>query len=278
MVAAAVAGPAATAWAGAGGAGRQALVAPKHWRCIEIISDLHLHAGDRQTLHTWQAYLRRSQADAIIMLGDLFEVWIGDDAAGVDGFVEECAASLAAAAQSHALYFMHGNRDFLVGQPFLDSCGVCLLADPCTLVFGGQRRLLSHGDALCLGDTDYMRFRMQVRSRSWQDNFLATPLTERRAVARDLRNRSELRKSTQTEWFDVDAAEARRWLREHAATHLIHGHTHRPAEHELGDQMHRSVLSDWDATAQPPRAQVLQLCLTDGDGAVSMARQHVGLA
>ena len=264
--------------AGTAGTGLQTagLVAPGHWRSIEMVSDLHLHADDPQTCQLWHAYLERSQADAIIILGDLFEVWIGDDAAAGDDFVQACAASLRRAAQRHALYFMHGNRDFLVGQDFLGTCGAQLLPDPCPLSFAGQRWLLSHGDALCLSDTEYMLFRAQVRSQGWQDEFLAQTVAQRRLAARDMRQRSEARKQAQTEWFDVDAQAARACLLQHGITHLIHGHTHRPAEHDLGDALHRSVLSDWDACATPPRAQVLRLSRSPDHAPVRIARLEPG--
>src|SRR5690606_29513446 len=127
------------------------------------------------------------------------------------------------------------------------------------LVFQGRRWLLSHGDALCLDDTDYMRFRAQVRQAAWQQDFLAQPLARREAIARDLRAQSEARKRRTGHdpslWADVDAAAARGWLQRAAADTLIHGHTHRPAEHALGDGLRRVVLSDWDARATPPRAE-----------------------
>ena len=137
------------------------------------------------------------------------------------------------------------------------------LSDPTSLDFQGQRWLLSHGDALCLDDTDYQRFRAQVRSADWQQAFLSRPLAEREAVARDLRERSEARKQSMAHdpelWADVDAAAAREWLQRAGAPTLIHGHTHRPAEHDLGNGLRRVVLSDWDANARPPRLEVLRL-------------------
>ena len=120
--------------------------------------------------------------------------------------------------------------------------------------------LLSHGDALCLDDVDYMQFRKQVRSPEWQQVFLAMPLAERQAIARGLRQQSEAKKQTGVDYADVDASTALQWLQAANASTLIHGHTHKPATHQL-DAAHRLrvVLSDWDASATPPRAEVLRL-------------------
>jgi UDP-2,3-diacylglucosamine hydrolase len=249
------------------------LQAPTHWRCIDLISDLHLHAQDEATCVAWENYILTTPADAVLMLGDVFEVWVGDDAALVAGSFEAgCAAVLRAAAQHKALYFMHGNRDFLVGEAFLRSCGVQFLVDPCVVVFGGQRSLLTHGDALCLNDVDYMAFRAMVRTPDWQSAFLAKPLAERQMIARGLRAQSEARKATGAAYADVDAPAALAWLQAAQAQRLIHGHTHRPADHAIGPAQAqtpngseqpalRHVLSDWDMQAKPARAQVLRLAM-----------------
>ena len=124
--------------------------------------------------------------------------------------------------------------------------------------FAGRRWLLTHGDALCLADTDYMRFREQVRAPGWQRDFLAKPLAERKAIARHLREESESRKRSAVDYADVDAAQARAWLEAADAQVMIHGHTHKPADHALA-QGRRTVLSDWDATSTPPRLEALRL-------------------
>jgi UDP-2,3-diacylglucosamine hydrolase len=236
------------------------LVAPAAWRSVDIISDLHLQADAPQTFEAWRGYLKTSPADAIFILGDLFEVWVGDDAASQPGFEAQCVQLLRAAAARRPLFFMHGNRDFLVGEAFARQASFTLLQDPTVLVFMGQRWLLSHGDALCLEDTEYLRFRAQVRSPAWQQALLAQPLEARRAFARAARAQSEERqRAPSMVWADVDADAARDWLRRAGAATLIHGHTHRPAEHDQGNGLHRVVLSDWDAAAHPPRAQVLCL-------------------
>ena len=112
--------------------------------------------------------MRDTPAGAVFSLGDLFEVWVGDDAALEPGFANDCAAVLKAAAALRPVFFMHGNRDFLVGDGLMQSCGVTLLDDPTVLGFAGQRWLLTHGDALCLDDEPYVRFREQVRAPAWQ--------------------------------------------------------------------------------------------------------------
>jgi UDP-2,3-diacylglucosamine hydrolase len=252
-------------------AGFPTLPAPDAWRVIDFISDLHLQAAEPATLAAWQHYMAHTRADAIFILGDLFEVWVGDDAAQPGSFEAQCAQTLLTASQHRAIFFMPGNRDFLVGQRFMQQSGSTLLADPTVLSFAGQRWLLTHGDALCLDDTDYMAFRAQVRSAGWQQAFLAQPLAERKAVAQGLREQSEARKAgsreTGTTYADVDTALAVQWLNSADSQHMIHGHTHRPADHVLvtepsGRSLQRTVLSDWDGAATPARAEVLRLGLS----------------
>jgi UDP-2,3-diacylglucosamine hydrolase len=245
------------------------LVAPSDWRTVDLISDLHLQAGEPATRDLWRAYLERTPApDALFILGDLFEVWVGDDVlehadTPERAFVCDCVAALHRVAKARPVFFMAGNRDFLLGAKALTASGMQGLNDPTVLAFGGRRWLLSHGDAMCLADTDYLAFRAQVRGAAWQAAFLGKPLGEREAIARELRMRSEARKKELGHdpglWADVDAGAACEALRAAGATTLIHGHTHRPATHALGDGLQRMVLSDWDASARPPRAEVLRL-------------------
>lgn len=243
------------------------LAAPPSWRTVDFISDLHLSAAEPATFSAWQHYLTNTPADAVFMLGDVFEVWVGDDAAAPRpdeafeeaSFEARCAEVLRQASQRLALFFMHGNRDFLVGQSFMAQCRAVLLDDPTVLTFASQRWLLSHGDALCLDDVDYLRFRQQVRGATWQHDFLARPLVERQAIAFEMRRQSEARKQSGMAYADVDNHAARQWLVAAGAATLIHGHTHKPAAHDLGDGLSRIVLSDWDASAPTPRADVLRL-------------------
>lgn len=245
------------------------LRAPSHWQRVDFISDLHLQAGDDATFRVWRDYLRTTRANAVFILGDLFEVWVGDDV--VDhaasspeqgpGFEARCAQVLNAASQRLDIFFMHGNRDFLLGPAFAKVCGMTLQDDPSALDFGGQRWLLSHGDALCLTDTDYLKFRAQVRSEQWQRDFLSQSLPQRQAIARALRTQSEARKRSGASYSDLDAQACCDWLHMAQASTLIHGHTHKPTEHDLPQGLRRIVLSDWDALATPPRAEVLRLSL-----------------
>ena len=235
------------------------LTAPPTWRTVDVASDLHLHADDAETFDAFAHYLRTTPADALLLLGDVFEVWIGDDAATPGSFEARCADLLRDAGARCAVYLQHGNRDFLVGPAFLQRCGATALADPTALDFGGHRWLFSHGDALCLADTDYLRFRAEVRTPGWQQSFLARPLAERRAIARGMRSESESRKRSGADYADADAGAVARWLDAAGAGTLVHGHTHRPADLAAGGGRRRMVLSDWDLRADPPRAEVLRI-------------------
>jgi UDP-2,3-diacylglucosamine hydrolase len=237
----------------------QELHAPGAWNTLEFISDLHLQPTEPATFEAWRRYMRESAADALFILGDLFEVWVGDDEASEPGFAADCAGVLRDAARRRPVFFMHGNRDFLLSEELLGRCGVTLLADPTVLGFAGGRWLLTHGDALCLEDTGYLRFREEVRDAGWQRQFLAQPLAQRREIARGLRERSEAAQQMGLASIDVDATAAREWLEAADAPVMIHGHTHRPAEHVLGAGRTRIVLSDWDASAEPQRLQALRL-------------------
>ena len=236
------------------------LHAPSRWQCIDFISDLHLQASEPLTFQAWQRYLQATVADAVFILGDLFEVWVGDDVLDQEScFEAQCADVLRTAARRVDLYLMHGNRDFLMGPALATACECTLLQDPTVLTFAGDRWLLTHGDALCLIDTDYMRFRAEVRGDEWQKNFLGKPLAERIALAESLRAQSEARKRSQATYADVDAPAANSLLQAWGAGHMVHGHTHKPATHRLSTDRERLVLSDWDLSASPPRAEVLRL-------------------
>jgi UDP-2,3-diacylglucosamine hydrolase len=237
-------------------------VAPPEWTAIDFVSDLHLSEDTPRTFEAWAAHLRGTSADAVFLLGDIFEVWVGDDARHA-GFERRCAEVLADAAARRTIGFMAGNRDFLVGTALLKECGVLGLPDPTVLVAFGERLLLSHGDALCLDDREYQQFRTQVRDPAWQRDFLALPLEERRAQARGMRARSEERKraTVPADWVDIDAATAVGWMHEAGTPTLVHGHTHRPQREALAPGQVREVLSDWDLDGGPgpARAQVLRL-------------------
>ncbi len=227
---------------------------PHAWQRVDFISDLHLDAHEPATFDAWAQHMALTPADALFILGDLFEVWVGDDTQ--DPFARQCKDVLQATASRIPVFFMCGNRDFLVGTDLLETTGVQGLSDPCVLDLP-TRLLLSHGDALCVDDQDYLAFRAQVRAPAWQAEFLSQPLAERQAYARRVRIQSEARKQSHADYADVDTAAAVAWLKTADALVLIHGHTHKPAVHDLGEDLSRWVLSDWDATAQPPRLEVL---------------------
>ncbi|MFZ5522344.1 MAG: UDP-2,3-diacylglucosamine diphosphatase [Pseudomonadota bacterium] len=235
------------------------LAAPPEWQRIDILSDLHLQDDTPRTFDAFAAHVQHTPADAVLLLGDIFEAWVGDDACGRPSLERRAADLLTAAARHRWIGFMAGNRDFLVGSAFLAATGLHELADPAAITAFGQRLLFTHGDAWCLADTDYLAFRAQVRHPAWQQAFLSRPLAERRAIARSMREASMARANTMTAetWADVDDQLARRELAARHARHLVHGHTHRPAVHDLGNGHQRWVLSDWDLDHGTPRAEVL---------------------
>jgi UDP-2,3-diacylglucosamine hydrolase len=232
-------------------------------KTIDFISDMHLQTAEPLTFATWQHYMQSTTADALFILGDLFEVWVGDDVLQERGFEYQCAQVIKQTAARVPTFFMHGNRDFLVSNALMAACNATLLTDPTVLSFHQQRWLLSHGDALCVDDVDYMQFRQLVRSSAWQQAFLSKPLLERQAIARGLRQQSQNQHVTRAQsgatYADVDTHLARQWLEQARCPALIHGHTHQPATHDLGNGLKRVVLSDWDAASEPPRAEVLRL-------------------
>jgi UDP-2,3-diacylglucosamine hydrolase len=236
-----------------------ALVAPPSWRAIDLISDLHLAESTPRVFDSWSAHLRHTDADAVFILGDLFEVWIGDDMAE-RGFEARCAEVLSAAAAERTVGFMAGNRDFLVGDAMLESRGVLRLADPTVVVAFGQRVMLSHGDALCIDDVAYQRYRAIVRQPTVQRAFRALPFAARSAIGRAMRRRGGRRGPPDPDSFvDVDTDAALTWMRGAETPTLVHGHTHAPASHELGPGAVRHVLSDWELDGGgAQRAEVLR--------------------
>jgi UDP-2,3-diacylglucosamine hydrolase len=234
--------------------------APPAWRAIDFLSDLHLSAAMPRTFAALETHLRCTDADAVFILGDLFEAWVGDDARH-EGFEAECTAMLAEASRQRVIGFMAGNRDFLVGEALLGSAGLVHLHDPTLMTAFGRQLLLSHGDALCLDDREYQAFRREVRGPQWQQRFLSQPLAARKELARHIRDESHRRKTRKApaDWADVDADEAARWLRMAGANELVHGHTHLPGEREVAPGLVRHVLSDWDMDhGRPSRADVLR--------------------
>lgn len=220
---------------------------------ILFVSDLHLCSSRPEICRIFFDFLAgpARRAQALYILGDLFEYWPGDDDAG-DPFNASVVAALRGCTRAAPVFVMHGNRDFLLGSRFAAATGVRLIEDPHLLDCDGVATLLTHGDALCTDDADYMRFRAEVRSKQWIEAFLATPLPERKAKIEALRRESEAEKKRKPmEIMDVNAGAVQALLRQHGYPRLIHGHTHRPARHEhLVDarRCERWVLADWYAT------------------------------
>ena len=220
-------------------------------------SDMHLGDHDPATAAWFVESLHRqaSGCSHLFLLGDLFEVWVGDDQADpASQALQACLAGLSGSGLVVSL--MRGNRDFLLdtGSPrFSTRCGVQLLDDPVVIDLFGRRVLLTHGDALCVDDVEYQRFRAQSRSPEWQRTLLAQPLAQRLALARQLRERSETEKLHKADYLmDVNDGQVAQSMVGQGVDLMIHGHTHRPADHEFmagGRRCQRLVLPDWDARA-----------------------------
>lgn len=239
------------------------LAADAGWSAIDFISDIHLAADMPRTFAAWSAYLLGTAADAVFILGDLFDAWVGDDAR-LEGFEAQCTAVLREAGRRRHIGFMAGNRDFLLGEAMRADCGLIALPDPTLLAAFDQRVLLTHGDALCLADTEYQRFRAMVRNPQWQAMALALPLAARRQHAAQMRHASEQRNAEgllPADAADIDFDAALAWLRNADSPTLVHGHTHRPSSMPLADGFTRHVLSDWDLdhAGRGARAEVLRL-------------------
>ncbi len=221
-----------------------------------FISDLHLQESRPDITATLLHFLKlnQGQSDALFILGDLFEVWIGDD--DVSELKSSIARALAAFNRAGARIFVaHGNRDFLIGQDYAEQCGATLIEDPYILSSESGSVVLLHGDQLCVDDSEYMKFRNEVRNQDWQREFLAKSLDERRTFASQARQQSRKAVADKsTEIMDVNQNEVLQLLSCTQQTTVIHGHTHRPAIHQIHldspicekDEAKRIVLGDWD--------------------------------
>ena len=217
---------------------------------ILLISDLHLEEERPDITRAFLHFLatRACQAEALYILGDFFEVWIGDDA--MTPFQQSIADALRALSERGTrIYLMHGNRDFMLGKGFCRAAGCTLLGDPSVVELGGERVLLMHGDSLCTRDEGYMRLRRLLRNPLSLFILRHLPLSTRRKLARKLRNESRAQtRMKASDIIDVTPELIPRVLAEHGVRTLIHGHTHRPATHELevdGRPARRIVLGDW---------------------------------
>jgi UDP-2,3-diacylglucosamine hydrolase len=220
-----------------------------------FISDLHLCVQTPHTTRRFHYFIRHiaPQAEALYILGDLFEYWAGDDDLDSPFHHEITTALSTLSLNGTDIYIMHGNRDFLMNKHLADACNAKLLADPIMLDLYGTPTLLTHGDALCTDDTAYQTFRQQVRNTSWQKKFLELPLAQRKAQIEQVRAKSESEKQQKSmSIMDVNLQAVNELLIENNFPRLIHGHTHRPAHHLHHIEGHtcdRWVLGDWDKHA-----------------------------
>ncbi|MEQ6342158.1 MAG: UDP-2,3-diacylglucosamine diphosphatase [Gammaproteobacteria bacterium] len=215
-----------------------------------FISDLHLSTERPEITHLFLEFLRNeaAQADALYILGDLFEVWIGDDAS-VSEYRTVIEGLRHLVGSGTPVYVMHGNRDFLMAKGFEEASGSRIIPDPTIIDLYGEPTLLMHGDTLCTDDIEYQRFRSQVRDPARQQQFLSLPPQQRAAIAMDYRAQSREKSSQKAqEIMDVNPQAVENTLREHGVISMIHGHTHRPATHKItvdGKTAQRTVLGDW---------------------------------
>lgn len=215
-----------------------------------FISDLHLEAARPEIADQFLEFLRTEAvtADALYILGDLFESWVGDDDPNAHyASIKDALRTLVE--HNVPVYFMHGNRDFMIGDQFAQETGITLLPDPCVKDIHGTRVVLTHGDAMCTDDEKYQAIRQMTRNKEWQAMMLAKPLAERQAFAAQARAASMAHgKSINADISDVNADAVLDTFRDNSVTTMLHGHTHRPAVHAVdldGDAATRIVLGDW---------------------------------
>lgn len=232
-----------------------------------FVSDLHLQQDSPATTTLFLAFLAQQAVHArqLYLLGDLFEYWAGDDDMDTPYLRTIVDALRACSDTGVQLFWMAGNRDFLVGDAFAREAGMIRLADPYVVHIAGLRLALAHGDAQCTDDRDYQTFRAQVRSAQWQQEFLARSLEERKAIIDGMRAGSrDAQRGKTMDIMDVNQDAIDALFADTGASVLIHGHTHRPALHSHGKLL-RYVLPDWDGDAVPPRGGWLSI---DADGAI----------
>jgi UDP-2,3-diacylglucosamine hydrolase len=235
-----------------------------------FISDLHLQASHPRTAEAFFRFLaeRAVHADRLYLLGDIFEYWAGDDDLD-DPFHQRVISALGELAERGVnVYWMAGNRDFLVGEAFAHAARLTRLPEPHLLQAGGQTIALVHGDAQCTADTNYMAFRAQVREPGWQQQFLAMPLAQRKAIIAGLREGSRSAQNTKSyEIMDVAPDAVAELHATSGADVIIHGHTHRPALHaDQASGRRRYVLPDWELDLEPQRGGWIAI---DADGRIS---------
>lgn len=215
-----------------------------------FISDLHLDSATPQRNEAFQRFLRAESArcDELYILGDLTEAWVGDD--DDSPFADLLRTGLKDAADRCRIHLMHGNRDFLIGKAFAHACAINLIPDPWVIERSDQRIVLCHGDSLCTDDLAYQQTRAMLRSQKWQSDTLARSLADRRVLADSLRAQSRATNANKPDnIMDASADAVGEVQRLHRADAIVHGHTHRPGIHAIGDSHRRGVryvLGDWD--------------------------------
>lgn len=227
---------------------------------VLFISDLHLDAGLPRVTHLLELFAENesSGAEAVYILGDLFEVWVGDDddRPATRHFIDILRRMTATGTP---VYVMHGNRDFLLGEKFCADTGCRLLPDPSVIELYGRRVLLMHGDSLCTDDVEHQKTRQLLRSEAWQNEFLARPLADRIGLAKQYRHMSREQTRNKPEAImDVNADAVSKIMQEYDVDELIHGHTHRPAIHDIsidGKPARRIVLGDWNSCGSVLRVE-----------------------
>lgn len=235
-----------------------------------FVSDVHLQPSLPRTTQAFLDFLRAHgpRAQQLYLMGDLFEYWAGDDDVTTPYNRQIADAIRAVAEAGTAVFWIGGNRDFLIGEGFARAASLTLLPEPFVTTLAGQRIVLVHGDAQCTDDDAYMKFRAMVRQPDWQRQFLAMPLAQRKAIVDGMREGSREAQRDKP-YMDVNAAAIAELFQQTGAAIMIHGHTHRPATHEeqTGDARRvRHVLPDWDCDAEPPRGGWLAL---NADGSFS---------
>lgn len=233
-----------------------------------FISDLHLQQDKPAITDAFLAFLQQQAPGArqLYLLGDLFEYWAGDDDLSSPYHQQIIAALRRVSDGGVSIYWIAGNRDFLVGDAFAAAAGVALLPETWVTDIGGQRLVLLHGDAPCTDDVKYMEFRAQVRQPAWQQQFLAMPLAQRKAIIAGLRENSRKEQGAKSyEIMDVAPQAIADIFAQTGTDVMIHGHTHRPALHTV-DGTRRYVLPDWEPDATPPRGGWIAI---DSDGAIT---------
>ncbi len=216
-----------------------------------FISDLHLSLEQPGIYSLWLKFLAQAsqQYENVFILGDLFEYWVGDDGAAELGHRPSIKALRKLSNTNVRVFFMHGNRDFLIGETFARETGCTILKQPHAVILHGQTLLLMHGDSLCTDDIDHQKWRELALSEAWQIEFLTKSLAQRIQTAQNMRDQSEQGKKLKSvEIMDVNAQAVNNAFSTHGMTYLIHGHTHRQAMHNLEGGKQRIVLADWYET------------------------------